>query len=157
MKIKTLALSIFSLISFHAHATNLMGRMGVGLSNQFVTDQPAISFKVQNSRLFSWGGLLAIDANNDDTDYGFGLKAYRHLFDEPNLNFFVAGMAAILQKAGDSGYQLDGTFGTEFHIPGLESIGFSFEAGLSINKIDDQSHIETLGNNIVKAAVHFYL
>ncbi len=148
---------IFLAFCHSAHSTNLMGRMGIGLTNQLVNDMPALSTKVQSSRTFSWGALLAVDANSDDTDYGAGLKFYRHLFDEPNLTFFASGMTAILKQGGESGYQVDGTLGAEFHIPGLESIGFMFEAGLSVNKHHGQRHIQTLGNHIIKSAIHFYL
>jgi hypothetical protein len=48
------------------------------------------------------------------------------------------------------------TLGTEFSFEGLESIGFSFEFGISINKLDDV-RIQTTGNNFVTAGVHFYL
>ncbi len=56
-----------------------------------------------------------------------------------------------------SGYQVDGTFGTEFHIEGIESIGFSFEFGVSYNHGPNGRSFETLGNNFLKSAVHFYL
>ena len=148
---------LFLLLSSGAQALNLTGRLGMGLSNQLANDLPAISFKVQNSGSTAYGGLVAIDSNTDYTDYGFGLKGYRLLFDEPHLNFYFAGMAALLKKNDKSGYQIDGTMGSEFHIPGLESIGFSFEFGLSLNKVNDVRHFETTGYQFVTAAVHFYL
>jgi hypothetical protein len=138
-------------------ALNLTGRLGMGMSNQFANGLPAISFKVQNSSSSAYGGLVALDSNTDNTDFGLGVKGYRLLFDEPHLNFFLAGMAGMLKKNDISGYQIDGTMGSEFHIPGLESIGFSFEFGLSFNKVENVRHFETAGYQFVTAAVHFYL
>lgn len=140
-----------------ALALNLTGRLGMGLSNQLANDVPAISFKVQNSSSSAYGGLVGIDSNTNYTDYGLGIKGYRLLFDEPHLNFYFAGMGAILKKNDKSGYQIDGTMGSEFHIPGLESIGFSFEFGLSLNKVNDVRHLQTTADHFVTAAVHFYL
>ena len=144
-------------LSPSTEALNLTGRLGVGLSNQLANELPAISFKVQNSSSSAYGGLVAIDSNSNYTDYGLGIKAYRLLFDEPHLNFYFSGLAAILKKDDKSGYQIDGTMGSEFHIPGLESIGFSFEFGLSLNKVNDVSHFQTTADHFVTAAVHFYL
>ena len=141
----------------NTYALNLMGRLGVGMSNQLVNGVPALSFKVQNSSASAYGGLVAIDSNTESTNYGLGVKAYRLLFDEPHLNFYLAGLGALIKKNDQSGYQIDGTMGSEFHIPGLESIGFSFEFGLSFNKVDNVRHFETSGYNFMAAAVHFYL
>ncbi len=156
-KLYFVLMGVFFLVSFNAQALNLTGRLGMGLSNQLANDLPAISFKVQNSSASAYGGLVAIDSNTDYTDYGLGIKGYRLLFDEPHLNFYFAGMAALLKKNDKSGYQIDGTMGSEFHVPGLESIGFSFEFGLSFNKVNDVRHFQTTGDHFVTAAVHFYL
>lgn len=148
---------IILLLSFNAKALNLTGRLGMGLSNQFAHNLPALSFKVQNSSASAYGGMVAIDSNSNYTNYGLGVKGYRLLFDEPHLNFYFAGLVGLLKKDDMSGYQIDGTMGSEFHFPGLESIGFSFEFGLSFNKVNEVRHFETTGDQFVTAAVHFYL
>jgi hypothetical protein len=135
----------------------MSGRLGLGLSNQLASNMSAISFKIQQTESSAFGGLVALDSNSDTTDYGLGLKGYRLLFDEPHLNFYASGLVAALKKNDQSGYQLDGTLGSEFYIPGLESIGFSFEFGLSINKVNDVRRIETVGYEFINAAIHFYL
>src|SRR5690606_32676095 len=110
---------------------------------------------------FALGGMLGFRSNEDTTLYGAGLKVYRIIFEEPLLNFYMAGTLASLSyeenEKARSGYQFDGTMGTEFHIEGIESIGFSFEFGLSYNKGPNGRTFETLGDNFLKAAVHFYL
>ncbi len=152
---------IVSTLSLSSYAMNKTGRLGVGLSNQLITDLPALSLKIQQNRYFALGGLLGFRSDEDATTYGAGLKLYRVIFEEERLNFFMSGTFATLayeeNEKARSGYQLDGTLGTEFHLEGIESIGFSFEFGVSYNRGPNGRAFETLGNNFLKAAVHFYL
>ncbi|MFL5783296.1 MAG: hypothetical protein ACJ76H_01720 [Bacteriovoracaceae bacterium] len=145
-------------------AADLRGRLGLGFSNQLANDVPAISLKIQQSKTFAMGGVVGFKSNQDNTLYGAGLKFYRIIFDEPQLNFYLAGLLATENYSDPktdktkSGYQVDGTLGTEFHFSGLESIGFSFEFGVSArNTAQGGSGFQTLGDNFLKAAVHFYL
>ncbi len=146
-----------------AYSADLRGRMGVGASNQLANGLAAISLKVQQSKTFALGGLLGFKSDQDNTLYGAGVKVYRIIFDEPQLNFYMAGLFAMENYLGkldrpESGYQFDGTLGSEFHLSGIESVGLSFEFGISARKADAKgATIQTLGDQIVKAAVHFYL
>jgi hypothetical protein len=152
-------------LALPAFAADLRGRLGVGASNQLANEIPAISLKIQQSKTFALGGLIGFKSDENNTLYGAGVKFYRIIFDEPQLNFYMAGLLAAqnyLDEEKDkvkSGYQFDGTLGTEFHFSGLESIGFSFEFGLSVRKANSTSgtSFETLGDQFLKAAVHFYL
>lgn len=149
--------------SFSTFASDLRGRMGVGATNQLANNIPALSLKVQQTKTFAIGGLVGFKSDQDNTLYGAGLKLYRIIFDEPQLNFYLAGTFATLnyldeKEKAKSGYQIDGTLGSEFFFSGLESIGFSFEFGLSARNADKHgSSLQTLGDQFVKAAVHFYL
>ena len=149
------------ILSFPSFGLNKIGRMGLGMSNQLINDIPSLSVKIQQNREFAIGALLGFRSNQDDTLYGAGFRLYRILFEEPLLNFYMGATLATLNfKDGEktkSGYQADGTLGSEFHFEGIESIGFSFEFGVSVNHGPDGSSFETLGQNFLKAAVHFYL
>ena len=146
-----------------ASAADLRGRLGMGFTNQLANDIPAISIKVQQSKTFALGGVLGFKSDQDNTLYGAGIKLYRIIFDEPQLNFYLAGLLATENYINDkdevaSGYQMDGTLGSEFHFQGLESLGFSLEFGVSIRNADDSgTSFQTLGDSMIKAAVHFYL
>ena len=138
--------------------------MGLGMSNQLANDVPALSLKVQQSKSFAIGAILGFKSDQDNTLYGAGIKLYRIIFDEPQLNFYLGGLLASENYLNgnskvESGYQVDGTMGTEFHFAGLESLGFSLEFGVSVRKAekDTGSTFQTLGDNFLKAAVHFYL
>lgn len=160
LKFLLLPLLFFALLPLDASALDRRGRLGVGASNQLANQIPAFSFKIQRSRTFAFGGLFGIDTA-DDGGYGIGVKAYRLLFEEPQLNFYTAGLIGLISEKkdeddNDTGFQFDWTFGSEFSFSGLESLGFSFEFGFSFNKLDDFK-IQTKADHMIKAAVHFYL
>lgn len=148
-------------------AADLRGRMGVGATNQLANGLPAISLKIQQTKTFAIGGVLGFKSDQNDTLYGAGVKLYRIIFDEPQLNFYMAGLFAAQNYLDDtdkvkSGYQMDGTMGSEFHFQGLESLGLSFEFGLSVRSANNSTKssgtsFETLGDQFLKAAIHFYL
>jgi hypothetical protein len=146
-----------------ASASDLRGRLGVGFTNQLANDIPAVSLKVQQTKTFSVGALLGFKSDQDNTIYGAGIKLYRIIFDEPQLNFYLAGLLAAENYVNQKnevvgGYQMDGTLGSEFHFQGLESLGFSLEFGVSVRNADESgTSFQTLGDSLVKAAVHFYL
>jgi len=147
-----------------ALSADMRGRLGIGMTNQLANGLPALSLKIQQSKTFALGGVLGFKSDQDETLYGAGLKLYRIIFDEPQLNFYLAGLFASesylnSEDKAETGYQIDGTMGTEFHFAGLESLGLSMEFGLSVRKADDSggTSFETLGDSFLKAAVHFYL
>lgn len=147
-------------MSFGAQALEKTNRLGIGMSNQLKNDFPALSFKIQKSKSFAYGGLLGLSTADKNGGYGVGIKVYRNIFDEPQLNFYLSGMGALLSNKVDSksysGFQFDLSFGSEFHFTGLNSLGFSFEFGVSANKKKDFV-FETLGSHFLVAGIHFYL
>ena len=154
----SLTLVLLSLES--SYALERISRLGVGISNQFINDIPAISFKLQKSKSFAIGGLLAYDSNDTNGGYGMGIRAYRNFFEEPLLNFYGAFTGAIINQktstSDESGFQFDLSLGSEFSFNGLESLGLSFEFGVSLNKLDDFT-IQTAGSQFFVTAIHFYL
>ncbi|MEI8347416.1 MAG: hypothetical protein WCG27_08110 [Pseudomonadota bacterium] len=155
-------LFLFALTPFlTANAADYRGRLGVGLSNQLMNDLPAISFKLQKSRAVSMGAVINASNHATNGGYGAGLKLYRNIFDEPQLTFYGALLGAYIDrkttdKKDKTGFQFDLTMGSEFCFSGLQSLGFSFEFGVSFNKMTDFV-VETVGHNFITAAVHFYL
>lgn len=151
---------LWCLSTSSVHAMERIGRLGVGFANQMANSLPSISFKLQKSKAFAFGGQLGY--SNDDNGGGTAaaVKIYRNFFDEPHLVFFGSVLGGLVSQKtngqSESGFQADLTLGSEFSFPGLESVGFSFEFGVSFNKINDFV-VETVGNNFIVSAVHFYL
>jgi hypothetical protein len=154
---------IFCLLAFSitGRPSSHIKRIGIGLSNQFINDIPAISLKIQRSRNFALGTLFSYDSNDNKGGWGFGIKFYNVIIEEPNLNFYSAFMGGILNQQGSentgsrTGFQIDLTLGSEFHFNKIESLGFSFEFGISLSKIDDFV-VKIVGHNFITSSVHFY-
>ena len=153
-------LLIILIYSHSASAINRKGRMGIGMSNQLAGDLAAISLKIQNSPSMAMGLLVGLDTDDTSGGAGAGVKLYQLIFDEPQLNFYASVLGALVNEKtageGSSGFQFDFTLGTEFSFAGLQSLGFSFEFGVSLNKINDFK-IQTVGHNFLVAGLHFYL
>jgi hypothetical protein len=151
---------VLTIIPIFGFSYDKIGRLGIGLSNEFNNNVPALSFKMQKNRSFALGGLLGISSSETNGGYGAGLKLYRNIFDEPQLNFYFAGLGAItsskVNSTSYSGFQFDLSLGSEFHFTGLNSIGFSFEFGVSAYKAKNFV-FQTMGNTFVVSGVHFYL
>jgi hypothetical protein len=149
----------FFLFSTDSNAMNRMSRLGLGYTGQLVTNMDALSFKIQKGKGMSFGGLLGY-SSGDSGGFGAGVKVYKILFNEPKLDFYAAAMAAMLSQktagVAESGFQVDLTLGSEFSFEGIESLGFSVEFGLSVNKIDE-FQFGTTGFSFLVGAVHFYL
>jgi hypothetical protein len=157
-------ISLFLLVSVSdSYAASLVGRLGVGMSDQLVTGMKTISLKLQQNRSTAIGGIFGIDNSEDGSFYAVGLRYYRFIYEEPQLNFYSAFSGSMFtynnttDDKTESGYQVDGLFGSEFNFQGLESVGFSFEFGGSLYNYDSKTHIATAGYNFIKSAIHFYL
>ena len=151
------------LAAFHsktAEARDLSGRLGLGFNNQFMPSQSAgpgaISFRYALARDLGTELVLGVDTEGDRSTIA-GLKLMKNVFLETNLNFYFALGVGYAQSQGDSGIEFLGTFGTQFFIPGLESIGFSTEAGFAGDTVGGGMSFRTLGVSFVNAGIHFYL
>ncbi len=149
------------LLTGSVSARDRVNRLGIGATNQLAIGLPGVSFKLQGSRAFSYGGVLSINSSgSNQSSFGAALKFYRNLYDEPHANFYVAALIGLLNsKLGNessSSFQFDCNMGSEFSIPSLESLGFSFEAGLSLNSISG-FHINVKSSPYLLSSIHFYL
>lgn len=159
---KILLMALFISFTSYSHALSLMGRLGIGTTNQFVNNMQSISLKVQRSRSIALSAMIGLDANSDATNYALGGKIFKIIYDEPQLNFYSTAMLGIFSyqnssNATQNGHQIDVGLGTEFSFQGLESIGLSFEMGLGYSSYNDKNYFKTFGYNVITSAVHFYL
>ncbi len=130
------------------------------MNSQLKSSIPALSIKTQRSATYAFEALFGTKFSDNDDSLGIGAKFFRIIFEEPQLNFYFAGMGALIksdQQSSSTGFQFDATFGSEFSFAGLQSLGFSLEFGMSANKINDSFTLETVGDHFVVAGAHFYL
>lgn len=160
INLKFLTFFFIFIFSLNSEAVDRRGRLGVGLSNQLKNSIPSLSFKLQRSQAFAIGGEIGYNSDDADGGYGAALKLYRNFFQEPQLVFYGSLLAGLIERSTggveEDGFQVDLALGSEFSFTGLNSIGFSFEFGISMNKLDDFV-IETIGNNFIVSSIHFYL
>ena len=153
------AFSFFSSCT-SAHARDMQGRLGLGYNSQFSAAKsaagiPAVSFKYATARDIAFAGIIGIDTSSPSTTLA-ALKFFKNIFFENNLNFYFMAAGGYLAANGKSGLEGQTGFGTEFFIPGLESLGFSVETGASFDNLGDGFAFRTLGVSFLSAGIHFY-
>lgn len=154
-----LAFAAFTL-SVGAQAKDLTSRLGIGYSDQFSEPLPSIGIKYWPDAKLGFGAALGIDTEKDNSRFGLMARLYRVIFTEENLNFYMGTGAGLLsiETAGksDSGFELGGFFGSEFFLPGLENLGITFEAGVSVTSVTDEVRFRTYGDSPIRAGMTFY-
>jgi len=160
--LKTFAFLSVLLLSSLSGAKELTSRLGVGYANNFgvVSDMPSLAARYYPNEYYGISGVLGIDTQDNSSRFGLMAKLMRIVFREPNMNFFVAAGGGIVsreQTSGtDSGFEGSATFGSEFFLPGLESLSFTFEAGLGVTSISSEVRFRTIGDHPLRAGILFY-
>jgi hypothetical protein len=161
--IKVIAVvGLFVVWASSAHAKDLSNRLGVGYSNQFglTNDLPSLAIRYYPNSEYGLMAALGVDTEEDNSRFGFQAKIHKIVFKEDNLNFYTGAGAGLVSQeiAGDnsSGFDLSGFIGAEFFLPGLENLGFSFEAGVGVTSISDEVRFRTIGDHPLRAGIMFY-
>lgn len=143
-----------------AHARDMQGRLGLGYNSEFSNQEganavPGISLKYGFTRDIASELIVGV-ATTTPGNSVFGVKFFKNLFYETNLNFYFMVGGGLVSANNNSGAEFLGGFGAEFFIPGLESLGFSMETGGSFSNISGSFALKTLGVSFLNAGIHFY-
>jgi hypothetical protein len=143
-----------------AQARDLTGRLGLGYNSEFANfthtgGVPGISLKYGISRDINVEGVLGVDTASPTNDV-VGLKFFKNIFYETNLNFYFMAGGGIVSGDSKTGLELLSGFGVEFFFPGLESLGFAMETGAEIDNLTGSYNLKTLGVSFLNAGIHFY-
>lgn len=154
------------LLSSQAFAKDLTHRLGVGYADQMAVEVPSLSAKYWFDADFGMSADLGIKTGDSVSAFGIMVKAYKVIFPEENLNFYMGGGAGLISQKvsiankgdgkNDSGFELMAFVGAEFFLPGLESLAFSFEAGVGVVSIRSDSEFRTIGHSPLNAGMIFY-
>ncbi len=160
-----LRLSLFAIFATFtclstASAKDLQGRLGLGYNAEFVSSTsangvPAISLKYGFTRDLAGELIFGIATTTPGSSVS-GVKFFKNIFFENNLNFYFMLGGALVSAGGASGSQFIGGFGVEFFIPGVDSLGFSMETGASFDNLSGTFAMRTLGMSFLNAGMHFY-
>ncbi len=144
-----------------SHARDLHGRLGLGYNGQFsnskvvLTGVPGISLKYGMTSDVAAAVIAGVKTASPNNSV-LGVKFFKNVFFETNLNFYFFMGAALLTAGNESGSEFLGGPGVEFFIPGVESLGFSVETGGSLSNISGKFVLKTIGVSFLEAGIHFY-
>lgn len=149
-----------SLCAVSVQGKELTNRLGVGIkTNTAVDNLPALAAVYYPNPDFGLTSSLGIDTKKDNSRFAFTGGVRRIVFREANMNFYMGGNVGLInhENAGDkdSGFELSAVFGSEFFLPGLESLGFSFEGGLGVVSTGS-TRFRTIAESPVQAGLVFY-
>lgn len=143
-----------------AQAKDLSSRLGIGFKNQSSADLPAMAIQYWPGAELGISAALGLDTQTSNSKFSGMAKIYRVIFPEDNLNFYLGAGAGVLsiETSGNnqSGFELMGFAGCEFFLPGLENVGWSFEAGTAITSISSGTRFRTFGDSPLRAGAIFY-
>lgn len=139
---------------------DLTHRLGVGYKNQFVYDLPSVAVQYYPVPSTGLSAALGVDTQTDNSSFGLMVKMHRIVFTEQQMNFYMgAGLGLIsseVAQKNDSGFELNTFLGAEFFFTGLESLGFSFEAGVAVTSLSEGTRFRTIGDSPLRAGIIFY-
>jgi hypothetical protein len=164
--IKLKSFLIFSFVVVFAslgHSKELASRLGVGFRDNNHFSLPSVAAFYYPNSDYGIVGAIGIDTEKDAAKTGFQIGVRRIIFKEENMNFFMGGNLAFLNKevvdAGatstKSGFELQGVVGGEFFLAGLDSLSFNFETGIAMSSVD-KTRFRTLAMDPFKAGIVFY-
>ncbi len=159
-----LLILMFEILTMHpqAQAKNVARRLGVGYKDQFSENLPSVAAQYYPYDDLGFSAALGVDTRTDNSGFGLMVKLYRLLpnMQEEHMNFYMGAGAGLLSKetagVSASGFELSGFVGGEFFIMGLDSLGFSFEAGVGITSISNGVRFRTFGDSPLRAGMIFY-
>ncbi len=155
----TLCLALLTTSAMPAMARDLQGRLGLGYNSQFAASRdgggPGVSIKYALSPDLALEGVFAL-ATSSPSQSVSAVKAMKNVFMETNLNFYFMGGMGFCSRAGNSGLEMMGGAGAEFLIPGVDSLGFSMETGVSFDNLSGSYALRTMGVSFLNAGMHFY-
>lgn len=150
----SLSTGLFAISS--AGARELQGRLGLGYNSEFGNGAlPSLSLKYALARDLGTELVIGVDTAAPTSTIG-AFKLSKGLFRETNLNFSAFAGAGMVTLSGTSGFEGLVGFGLEFFIPGLESVGFSTDTGVSLGNSSGSFTVRTLGVSFLNAGIHFY-
>lgn len=155
-----------TVIATTVQAKDLSHRLGVGYANQMASEVPSLRAKYWVNPELGFSADFGIQTGGDNSAFGLLVKAYKVIFPEENLNFYMGGGAALISQKisvanygdgeNDSGFELMTFVGAEFFLPGLESLSLSLEAGIGVVSIRSDSEFRTIGHSPLNAGMVFY-
>lgn len=140
-------------------AKDLTNRLGLGVKESSALSLPALLMIYHPNPDYSFTAALGIDTEKDNSQFIFNGGIRRIVFREDNMNFYMGGNVGLVNQetngTKESGFELNGVFGGEFFLAGLDSLAFMFEGGIGVLSLDS-TRFRTIGDTPFQAGVVFY-
>lgn len=155
------------LLSFSASAKDLTSRLGLGLSQQMgAAEVPMITAHYYPNSQYGMSLAFGMDTKDDESTLGALAKLVKIVFQEEQMNFYMgAGIGFVNYEqrnavtnlvADNSNVEFSALIGGEFFFSGLDSLGLSFETGISVITGDGGTRFRTLADHPFRAGIVFY-
>lgn len=153
-------LIVLTFFGANVEAKDLTNRLGVGVkSHSGLNNLPSLAMVYHPNPDYSFTAGLGIDTTKDNSKFSFIGGIRRIVFREDNMNFYMGGSVGLVNNEvsgnKDSGFELNGLFGAEFFLAGLDSLAFTFEGGVGVMS-GDNTRFRTIGDSPLQAGVVFY-
>lgn len=147
-------------LGFGVHAKDLTHRLGIGYKNNTTLDLPTLAAIYYPSATMGLTGGVGLDTKKDYSSFQAMAGIRYIIYPETNMNFYGGGQFALVNfetpaDGKKNGVEVAGLFGVEFFLTGLENLGFTFEAGLSLATVGN-SRFRTVGDSPFRAGMIFY-
>lgn len=142
-------------------AKNLNQRLGIGFKNNTSVSVPSLAVQYYPSAEYALTGGVGMDTEKDNSKFQLHVGAKKMMFlgTEQNMNFFFGGQIGTLTNevasTKETGVEIQAVIGGEFFFQGLDSLSFTFEAGVGMSNLDS-ARFRTIGNDPFKAGILFY-
>ncbi len=154
--------ALLLLVPASSFARDMQGRLGFGFNRQFSNYSasasnavPGVALKYGMTRDIAAEFVLGV-ATTTPGNSVTAVKLFKNFFYESNLNFYFLIGGGILGVNSSTSAEFISGLGAEFFIPGIESLGFSFEAGGSFTNVTGTFALKTFGASFLEAGMHFY-
>ncbi|MDG0818285.1 organic solvent tolerance protein [Bdellovibrio svalbardensis] len=162
LKKSALVLAVLACTSV-VQAKELTNRLGVGVKSHETLDLPELAVVYNPTRDIAVTGGLGIDTKKDASKFAANAGVRRIVFKEDNMNFYMGGtfgfvnyeVSGATSTTKESGIELDAVFGGEFFLPGLDSLGFTFEGGAGVISTSNV-RFRTIADSPLRAGIIFY-
>ncbi len=157
--------TLMTLLTPAVFAVDLTNRLGLGYSQQIgAADVPLITAHYYPNSRFGLSAGMGIDTKKDDSKFGALVKAHRIIFTENQMNFYMGGAVGYstheevvgATTEDKSNFEMMALIGGEFFFTGLDSLGFTFETGVSVQTGDGGSRFRTIGDHPFRGGIVFY-
>jgi len=154
-------------VSLPVHAKDLSGQWGAGFSKALGPEGSGVSSLAvrywvdRQLALEGLGGFRVVDRNTgDERFFTLGGRFLIKAVEEENLHVYGgAGLAWLYRKEGgdgNAGVGAEAFAGVEYFFQGLPHLGFSAEAGLSLQDVGDETAFGTWGESFVNLGLRYY-